>query len=161
MEAEKVESRRWAEFFHTAVSASAVEERYNCVRGSAAIRICFTGFYSRHGQGRIELLPPMSIRSDIQHNSQCKRIYNAHDNRGVQLNSGKTWLKMGVMSNSPRRWTRMASVQCTVYTHLHFWFDLKLGAVRMCIVAQVWFTVESRLVPGWVATIQQIHNAGA
>ena len=75
MEAEKVESRRWAEFFHTAVSASAVEERYNCVLGSAAIRICFTGFYSRHGQGRIELLDVYTERYStqltVQKNLQC------------------------------------------------------------------------------------------
>ena len=54
-----------------------------CTGGAAAIRICFTGFYSRHRQGRIELPPPQvyteRYSTTIQHKPQHMFICNAQN----------------------------------------------------------------------------------
>ena len=62
----------------------------------AGIRISFTGFYSRHRQGRIEL-PPQSMRSDIQHNPELISMCNAQ--KMVYLNSVQSCLPIMYLEN--------------------------------------------------------------
>ena len=61
----------------------------------AAIRICFTGFYSRHWQGHIELLSPHSPPSDIQHNfSQFGQLRHRNDQHTYNIHECKSCINI-------------------------------------------------------------------